>query len=574
VILLDMPFSRLIEDWLARYTQAQWRGCRLEGWLFEGLEARRQAEAKLAEAGVSARLHSAYKPLVHAILEDIDTNGVVGAEIRYPVLPGLSAERFLLEAYPLADLLPGLRFIAEKGEHPVYTVTLRRAGGIQTLRIEAPNTWAADHQGLSAYSPCAWLRITRPNGEISVDQAERAEYQRLFDTAMDCIAQHPWGKTEPYFERLSLRADIPPLETPLPGGETASTSEALHEDLYFSVLEFFQHYSGRPPGDRGLQPGQIVPDIRLAEQPRLRITIEAFTPAGRLTPRQPERALNECAEPLTLSEVAHTLATLGGQEYEAPTRQGRRVLWRYFEGRETPVLISAAQHANETSGVIGALRAAPKLQGAFALLPLENPDGYALFEDLRAWHPNHMHHAARYSALGDDVAFREGPPAGESVARHEAIARSGAQLHINLHGYPSHEWTRPLRGYLPRGFESWTLPKGFFWVLQYHPGWAGQAQRLAKTATAKLAQAVPALAGFNRSQRARRAVYAASDNWPLFNGIPVMLRESGRELAPVSLITEFPDETLYGAAYRFAHTVQMHTVLAATAAWREINVVG
>ncbi|AKQ54770.1 Uncharacterised protein [Bordetella hinzii] len=575
MILLETTFARLADTWLERYARPRWQGCRLEGWLFEGLAARRQLEAALAEAGVTARIRSAYKPLVHAFLEDIEAQDVIRAEIRYPVLAGVAPDRFLLEAYPLADLLPGVRFLPQAPQDgpAVYTAVLhRRSGAVQTCRIEAPNTWSRDRQGLSALSPSAWLRLAGPDGACLLDQAERAEYRQIFDAAMDTLAAHPWGQAEPYFERLSLRVDIPPLETPLPGGETASSCEALHEDLYFSALEFFQRHSGRPLGDRGLRPGQIVPDVRHGTVPRLIIATESFAPVAPLTPRA--AALATRGHPLTLDEVAHSLAALGGQANEAPTRQGRRILWHYCPSAlpAAPVLISAAQHANETSGVVGALRAAGQLlgQGPFALIPVENPDGYALFEALRAIHPNHMHHAARYSALGDDVAYREGPPAAESLARHQALVQSGARLHINLHGYPSHEWTRPLSGYLPRGFESWTLPKGFFLILRYHPGWEEQARRLAQAATARLALAMPDLADFNAAQQARRAAYAATEDWPVFNGVPVLLGESTRELASLALTAEFPDETVYGADYVFAHTVHMHTVLSAAAAWREI----
>lgn len=70
------------------------------------------------------------------------------------------------------------------------------------------------------------------------------------------------------------------------------------------------------------------------------------------------------------------------------------------------MLISGGQHANETSGVVGALRSAQALQARentgnkahFALIALENPDGYALHRELCSQHPHHMHHAARYSA--------------------------------------------------------------------------------------------------------------------------------------------------------------------------------
>ena len=53
------------------------------------------------------------------------------------------------------------------------------------------------------------------------------------------------------------------------------------------------------------------------------------------------------------------------------------------------------------------------------------------------------------------------PPYGEKGARLEAIARTSARLHLSLHGYPAHEWTRPLNGYVPHGFSQWTIPAAF-----------------------------------------------------------------------------------------------------------------
>src|SRR3546814_14491543 len=60
----------------------------------------------------------------------------------------------------------------------------------------------------------------------------------------------------------------------------------MHEDIYFSILEYFQHYSGREPGNRGLQPGQIIPDIRLDNQdsPQVSVTLAPATPAQLAAP--------------------------------------------------------------------------------------------------------------------------------------------------------------------------------------------------------------------------------------------------------------------------------------------------
>ena len=104
-VLLDERAPRTLDELLREWARPEHRGTRLEAWLFEDEAARRGAEAALAEAGVAARLRSAYKPLVHAFLEEIDTAGLTHARIRYPVHPEADSLRFLSEAYPLAAML-------------------------------------------------------------------------------------------------------------------------------------------------------------------------------------------------------------------------------------------------------------------------------------------------------------------------------------------------------------------------------------------------------------------------------------------------------------------------------------
>ena len=287
-----------------------------------------------------------------------------------------------------------------------------------------------------------------------------------------------------------------------------------------------------------------------------------------MTPAALDAPLAELRQPLAAAQIAGCMAALGGDAFQAVSRQGRPVLGTYLRGSGPAVFISGAQHANETSGVVGALRAAQALKARgdahFALIASENPDGYALFNRLREQHPRHMLHASRYSALGDDIAYREHAPFFEREGRHQAHAISGAQLHINLHGYPAHEWTRPLSGYLPRNFELWTIPKGFFLVLRHHPGWSERARRLIEGVTARLARKVPGLVEFNARQLELFHAHALETGFDVLNGIPVQVTETDREELPMALISEFPDETVYGDRFVFAHTVQMETVLAAT----------
>jgi hypothetical protein len=209
----------------------------------------------------------------------------------------------------------------------------------------------------------------------------------------------------------------------------------------------------------------------------------------------------------------------------------------------------------------------------FTISPLENPDGYALHQRLCVDNPRHMHHAARYTALGDDLEYRtEETAAGhinEKQIRFDAQQLSGALLHVNLHGYPSHEWTRPLSGYVPRNFAMWTLPKGFFLVARYHAGWEPQAERLLDRVTQHLS-AIPGLLAYNERQVALYEIHAGETGFRVINGFPCLASVDDRHTVPMTLITEYPDETIYGDDFIAGHTAQMDTVLSAYEAWQDI----
>ncbi|AVG40201.1 M14 family metallopeptidase [Achromobacter insolitus] len=574
--LLEKTFDRTLDAWTHAYMAPAWRGAVVEGWLFEGVDARRAAQERLAQAGVTARFRCAYKPLLHFFLEEVDREGLRSVAVRYPLHEHAQAKRFTLEAYPLIALLDGVDVTLLPGASDLhYDVSLSYADGRKIdTRVYAPNQIGYAQDGTPELSPTGWLRVRDAEGTLQTDAAQATEYQLAFRAIVDTVRNHAWGAHEPYFERLEIRVDLPGIDFALPvDEEIVSTFEALHEDIYFSLLEHFQQHSGRPSGDRGLQPGQIIPDIRRHDgAARVQISLEPFAALAPVAPSALDTPLAQVREPLSAGQIAGCMAAFGGDAFQAVSRQGRPVLGTYLRGPGPAVFISGAQHANETSGIVGALRAAQTLAARgdahFALIAAENPDGYALFNRLREHHPRHMLHASRYSALGDDIAYRERAPFFERDGRHQAHAISGAQLHINLHGYPAHEWTRPLSGYLPRHFELWTIPKGFFLVLRHHPGWGERARRLIEGVTARLARAVPGLVEFNARQLELFHAHALETGFDVLNGIPVQVSESEREDLPLALISEFPDETVYGDRFVFAHTVQMETVLAATELYR------
>lgn len=585
-VLFEASFERTLDRLCAQLTGSPQGGNPVEVWTFDDAPSRRAAERRLAERGVSARFRSAYKPLLHFFLEEVGEEvwrrDLATVTVAYPVHPQAPANRFLLEAYPLAALLEGaevaFRPRADGAFH--YDVTLTfKDGRREEQRVAAPNRVHTDMAGETSVSPTGWLRL----GENGDGERLETDYERLFESAMTAIVGHPWTGEEPYFEELSIRAEYPAADEPLGfADEVVSLREALHEDFYFSLLEVFQRRSGRPLGDRGLKPGQIAPDIGLSDGGvRVRVELRPLSRSAITAAADPLDApsLDRAAAPIGDAAIRAGLERIGGEPFEASTRSGRRVLARYVRGSDAPVMISGGQHANETTGVVGALRAASRLAqrpGAhFTVSPLENPDGYALHHRLRADNPRHMHHAARYTGLGDDLEYRDpataGPHLNEKAIRLEAERLSGARLHLNLHGYPSHEWTRPLSGYVPRNFAMWTLPKGFFLVMRHHAGWEAAAERLLDRVTAHL-DTTPGLAARNAEQMALYEIHAGETGFRIINGFPCLSSLDERSTVPVTLITEYPDETIYGDAFIQGHTAQMATVLAAYEAWQELIV--
>lgn len=581
--LLDVTLPRTLERWVSQFEQAEWRGAQVEGWLFEGVAARRAAEWQLAAAGVTATLRSAYKPLLHYFLEEVDCTALTAVTVTYPVHPAASPRRFLLEAYPLAALLPGCELMFEPGTDDLHyrlALTLKDGRQLQAS-VWAPNRVHVDHLDATLLSPTGWLRTRTASGpQVQMDAAHKTDYEQVFEQIIQTVKQQSWPAQEPYFERLDIRVDLPCFEQALRvDHECMSTGEALHEDIYFSLLEIFQRQSGRETSDRRLQPGQIVPDVRAKNTaPRVRMTLSRFDVQAQdlraCESPEPGPTLDDLGAAPHPARIAAAMRELGGQRFGALSRQGRTVEGLYHAGPGAAVLISGGQHANETSGVVGALRAAQQLKVSgkahFALIALENPDGYALHRELCAQHPHHMHHAARYSALGDDIEYREQAPLYEREARELALTLSGAQLHVNLHGYPAHEWTRPLCGYVPRGFELWTIPKGFFLILRHQPGWQAQARALLEHVTADLRK-VEGLAAYNARQMALYERHAGELSFEVINGTACTQSETTRPGPPVTLITEFPDETVADDRFRFAHSVQMATVLAAVSAWQKLS---
>ena len=147
-LILDRLFPRTLDALLARFCRDAERGTALQAWTFDDAPARRAAEARLAGFGVAARLRSAYKPLLHALLEEVDRDGLASVRVRYPVHPAAAPNRFRLETYPLAALVEyclaarGAQGVADGASEHDKAIGRRQIG----LRLRKPILQRADHE--------------------------------------------------------------------------------------------------------------------------------------------------------------------------------------------------------------------------------------------------------------------------------------------------------------------------------------------------------------------------------------------------------------------------------------------
>ncbi|MGO3406352.1 M14 family metallopeptidase [Marinomonas sp.] len=569
--IFSTNFIPTTEQLIEKFSHPECQGQEVEAWIFADKEQRQQLETRLLEVGVKAKIRSAYKPLLHFFLEELalDLSTLTSVEVAYPVHKSASEKRFLLETYPLAALLEApVNFSENKDSVDFYKVTLYRLDATPlSYHVFAPNYLHLDVIGQQHLSPCGWLKVVNQQGENLENKRLITDYEMLFSSAMKAVSEHSWGENSPYFEELNIQVSLPWKEFPLAyQHEIISLSEALHEDLYFSILEWFKVKQGYLPTDREGQPGQIVPEITYSANSSLSLSIE--TRPYQINKTHSLQILEKASAPLSMAQVSAELALIEGTEFTASTITGQAIQARYHYGTDFPVMISGGQHANETTGVVGTLRAAQYLNeqpnSHFTISPLENPDGYALHQRLINDNPCHMHHAARYTALGDDLEYRIEAPFYEKEIRHKARAISQAKLHINLHGYPSHEWTRPFSGYVPHGFTMWTIPKGFFLILRHNsnPEWSAYAEEFIHQVTLELVK-LPGVLAFNDKQIELYKVHAGDSMFRIINSFPCLISHSKEGDIPLQLITEYPDETLYGEHFIAGHNVQTATVLAA-----------
>jgi len=337
---------------------------------------------------------------------------------------------------------------------------------------------------------------------------------------------------------------------------------------------------------RDVSPGYAVPPGQLPKGVRLQGAARPPAPAAPTAPlRGPYPA--EAAWPLAEASAHRqgALAWVEGYSY-----QGRPLpAWAYHPylaegtvslrrlGASRPTLIVVAgHHANEASSTVSVLRLPDAvrrlgLDVLVAALTMENPDGAALHRRLLADHPRWKLHAARFNAVGHEFG-RDGPDSsfGEALARARLAGDLRADVLIDDHGVPGHEWAQPLsgRGAPPYFPVAYTYPSGMFYGIgegqAASPGervahfWRRVAERLSEDGDLSAAQERL----WARYERYGGHLCPARYPSRLNRGWP--FQESGRATRqappawPIALTTEVADE---GAApEQFELSVRAHLI--------------
>lgn len=602
---------------------------RVLGYLSESPELRRmlalQAEAQLRGRGVRARatVRSSYKTglfwATEEVLPRLRRDGADGLRLAYPVAAEPPSWRFLQETFPLAGLLEaeGITFASEPRADGVMgyrAVAFRGATVLWQLECPLPLYRRATVDGSGVWATTGLLRLEvggraleeriPTDGELFWDWF----YAQVLPQVLELAAGKDHGS---FFRNLTVAAELSEPEVRLGvGQECASMPEALAEEVYFTTLEAFKHAKGVPAQGRGLPVGRIVPVMQAlpgvdgrarvvliengAEAPeRLAVPssgrgenlptafeADGWRPAwegGLLEGEADSSPPPLPSRPLMPEEVwqaaRHLARRLGLRlEVRAYSYDGRPVvaLSKPFQPGRPGLLITAGQHANEPTGPKAALRLIERLAGEeglnWAAFPLENPDGTRLHHALMQLAPHHMHHPARYTALGDDLQSRmdQPRPRWESAGRHWALGAMRPLVHLNLHGYPSHEWVRPFTGYSPRGFEGWALPMGVLMVLNFTPQRRGEALELGEAIAAAMNRR-EALRRLTDDALRWREAHALEHPYRLIGGFPFLIWErEGTAERPIEVITEMPDETVYGREFELlteAQTLAGETVI-------------
>ncbi len=656
-------------------------------YLSESPERRRALEREL---GGKVRIRSAYKTGLFWILEEVLPK-IKGADrvvihVR-KVAPGKGGEivsspnQFLYELYPVDEILSQkLRIPLERIEFlleesgPLYRVeAYKRGKSLGEFKLNPPvlrdpfpriGGWVMAWRGSST----VLSKRLKTDTELAWEFYRKKFLPWLWSFIMKRTRGKPTWDKQPFFSYIEMDFEAPEPDFRLGlDQELVSSTEALHDELYFFTLYFVAKLL--KPAEKGgklrehLFPGAVLPYMKTSRK-GMKFTIKVydyrkpgvylrekqlsrFYPEGKvkvklmgwdqdrlwaelnfekkedfilygrgfsrvksiefpqdiiltLRFKDKEKTFNlkgvsknpSCnpgrpnwAHPLSPAQ-ARCLATKAGFSYplatsflgrwifavEKITATGPRYSPHHFFIKKPTLLLNARQHANEvssTSYLLKFLLDSPPAAVNYVALPAENPDGaYLALEMMKRENPLHSLHAGRYNALGADIGYHTKsffPYAPEGYARAVLKKRWKADLFLNLHGYPSHEWVQQFTGYLPFPYRNYWIPRGHFFYFSslenpLNREFSHRSLSLLKF-LAKRLSSDPKIRKFN--ERLYRRYYRWARRWnphafkmELTEGYNIYWKDERRvkltsRLPLSSEVPEFMDETASGDFLRY-----------------------
>ncbi len=107
------------------------------------------------------------------------------------------------------------------------------------------------------------------------------------------------------------------------------------------------------------------------------------------------------------------------------------------------------------------------------------------------------------------------------------------------------------------------VPRGFFLIMRYHLGFQEMGERFVRELAGRVSE-TPGLREFNEAHLKTFESHVGSLPFKIHRGVPYVSSVTDQYVPRFTIIGEYPDETIYGDAFRLAHTVGIRTVLEAT----------
>lgn len=437
--------------------------------------------------------------------------------------------RWLQELYPVDILLS--ESLHMKQEHISFSIeaelpstyvieAINKEGVVQaSFHLDVPTSRLRYIDGQKFVNPTTGLLEikSKENGSLLFNKCIPTDRERFWSFLMDDVipelektvdnADVDQGITKPLFQHVRFDVQMSEEERKLNiDEERISSLEALHEDIYFNLLDYFEYLGERSAGKPFTAPGGIHPfmNVVIGSKPFAQVTAYGWTAndISKVSTRtlyfnvgynKPiavdiERGSEDSLESLhLLADKWESVDSFYNTEEEL--RELEEIpgvhIWRggiSYQGSDIPVievyrsssstwvsphslstwkptlLIETGHHANEVSSMPSILRlikkivtSHPEWLNAFNLvaIPCANMDGRALHRQLTKDNPEWKHHAARYNYVGLEFTKvrYEQTEFGEADVIPAIIYRWLPDIMIDDHGIPGHEWVQPFAGY-------------------------------------------------------------------------------------------------------------------------------